>query len=307
MIGLNGSSSRLCDGISRRTLLQAGSLGLGGSLAARHAARSRDDRSDAAKGQELHSVVHVGRPVAARNLRPQAKCAGRHSWDFSADCHEDARHPNLRAPAEIGPDDRPVCHPAIGDAHRRQPRHQRLPHADRAHPFQPRHAAPSDAERLPERLLRRRPVRPAAERHAGLRVAALRGPRRRRRRSARPRTGSPRPTFRTVHGQRRPDPARFLDRNVDAARRFERRLVFKSASSSIKPSNAAATTSAACRVCKRWATTTTAPFGSCNPPPLNKPSTCLRSRPRFANATATTTSARVACSRGGWWKPGFRW
>ncbi len=164
MYGLDDRPNRLCDGQTRREWLRVGGLsvlglGLGELLQAgsganpAHAAPpdpslvQRTGGCDLRPGQECHLPLAARRTAAARDLRPQARCARRDPRPVPPDRDQRARHPLLRAPAaDRAPGGQAGRRPV--DRHRRpQSRRQRLLGADRLS-LRPGQCPPDQAERL---------------------------------------------------------------------------------------------------------------------------------------------------------------
>ena len=142
--------------LTRRTAIQAGAVGF---------ARARPRTSDPApcrngqalhcEGGHLHLPLRRARP--ARELRPQARRAGRHSRRVQPIATTHARRPHLRTPAAARGDQRPVGAGPLADAPVERPLARPPHHAHR-----------------PERLARRvQPERPKPTDHPS--IAAIAG------------------------------------------------------------------------------------------------------------------------------------
>ena len=185
MLSILGRPGRLCDGRSRRELLQIGTLGLfglglpqllKGQAMARDGGRGRA-RPRLRSGAVRHLAVPPGRPEPHRPLGPQA---GRPVVDprrVPRDRHERARGLPRRGPAAAGPACRQVRagplarlqpqgagQPRRGDLHAAD-----RPRPDQLHPHRPGRAAV--ARRPPFRRLGGREVPPLRGRGPQLRRA----------------------------------------------------------------------------------------------------------------------------------------
>ena len=137
MLSLHDEPYRLCDRISRRKLMRIGGLNLLGlSLPTLLAARSarchdRGGRSDVWPRQERHLSVAARRTAAARDVRPQARCAAGNSRAVQADRDQRAGHPVLRIAATRAQRGRQAGGRALDVDGRQHPRHERLLGVDR--------------------------------------------------------------------------------------------------------------------------------------------------------------------------------
>ncbi|MEO1999228.1 MAG: hypothetical protein ABGZ17_28620 [Planctomycetaceae bacterium] len=107
MLKIAGLKSRYCDGVSRRTWMQIGSLGLGGmALPQMLQAESENGGSGRAKG--IIMVLLPGGPphLDMYDLKPDAPTEIR--GGVSADLNQRPRHRNLRADATSGGECRQV-------------------------------------------------------------------------------------------------------------------------------------------------------------------------------------------------------
>ena len=94
MLKVFGGGARDCDGVTRRSFLQAGMLGLGGlALPDLLRIRARAARERRQRGQERHPVLAQRRPWPHGDLGPQARRTGRIPRPVRRDRNQRPRDP----------------------------------------------------------------------------------------------------------------------------------------------------------------------------------------------------------------------
>ena len=181
MLRVLGGPKRFCDGMTRRELLQVGSLGWPGSLLFRSGSSARGEtepdtlrRTPAGvrSGQVVHPPLHVRLAQPARDVRPQARCP-------AGDPRRARLHPVERpGPERLRPAAAAVAGHGQGRAH---PIGHRIPIRSTASPTRPRESRGSRS-----RWSSTRTIRPLAVHRLGRRL--------RRRRTGRQGQGRDRPS-----------------------------------------------------------------------------------------------------------------
>ncbi len=166
MLNIGNVKVPVCDGVTRRSFLQAGLGRPGGPVAARRCCSSRrpaPSRTSQAKIKQLHHDLPRRLAGPPRHLGHEARRPGRGPRQVQADRHQRAGHPDLRAlPAHGADDGQGGADPQPAPQHRRDARER--PALDDDRPRLQRRQR--EAARRQRHLARLRPEgRAAGQRH----------------------------------------------------------------------------------------------------------------------------------------------